>query len=46
MYYFKGKSGPKNFIGFKDLLAFNKKIKDGYITLEKREEKQKKLNQI
>ena len=41
VYYFKGKSRPENFIGFKDSLAFYKNIKDGYTTLEKAEKKQK-----
>ena len=35
IYYFKGESSPKNFISFKDSLAFLKNINDGYITLEK-----------
>ena len=39
IYYFKGESGPKTFISFKSPLAFYKKIKDGYVTLEKVEEK-------
>ena len=41
IYYCKGESGPKKFLSFKGALAFYKKIKDGYITLEKAEEKQK-----
>ena len=41
--YFKGESGPKVFIGFKGPLVFYKNKKDGYITLEKSEEKQKEF---
>ena len=32
-----------HFIGFKGLLGFYKIIKEGYITLKKAEEKQKKI---
>ena len=45
-YYFKGKTGPKNFINFKGPLAFYRNIKDGYTTPEKAQEKPKKINQI
>ena len=49
-YYFKCESAPKNFIIFKGALGFYKNVKDGYITLEKGEEKQKEsksgLNEI
>ena len=38
IYYFQGKSGPKNFINFKGPLGFYENKKDGYITLEKAEE--------
>ena len=45
IYYFKDESGTKSFISFKGPLAFSKNTKDGYITLEKGEEKQKiKMN--
>ena len=50
IYNFKGKNGPKSFIGFKGPLGFYKNIKDGYTTLEKAEESQKNfksdINQI
>ena len=39
----KGQAVPKNFIGFKGPLEFYKNIKEGYITLEKAEEKQKEF---
>ena len=42
-YYFQGESAPINFIGFKGQLNFYKNIKDGYITLEKVKENQKKI---
>ena len=42
-YYFKGESDPKHFISFKGPLAFYKNINDGYITLEKAEEKLKEF---
>ena len=43
-YHYKSKSIPKkDFIGFKDLLGFYKNIKEGHITLEKSEEKQKEF---
>ena len=35
IYYFKGESGPKNFIGFKGPPNVYKNIKDDYTTLEK-----------
>ena len=35
-----GKSIPKTFIGFIGSLGFYKNMQDGYITLEKAEEKQ------
>ena len=38
IYYYK--SASKNFIEFKGPLNFYKNIKEGYITLEKAEEKQ------
>ena len=47
IYYFKGQSGPKDFIGFNTLTTNEQffqlfiKIKDDYTTLEKAEEKQK-----
>ena len=44
--YFNGKSAPKSSIDFKGPLGFHKNIKDGYTTLEKPEENQKKLNEI
>ena len=46
VYYFKDKSGSKNFIGFKGPFGFYKNRKDGDTTLEKAEENKKKLNQI
>ena len=42
----KGKTAPKHFIAFKGPLGFYKNIKEGYITLEKAEEKQKELNKV
>ena len=42
-YYFKFENGPKNFVSFKGPIAFYEKIKDGYKTLEKAEEKPKKI---
>ena len=42
-YYFQGESAPINFIGFKGQLNFYKNTKDGYITLEKVKENQKKI---
>ena len=47
IYYFKGQSGPKDFISFNTLTTNEQffqlfiKIKDDYTTLEKAEEKQK-----
>ena len=38
--YFKVESAAKKFIGLKGPLDFSKNIKEGYITLEKPEEKQ------
>ena len=43
IYYFKGEGDSKIFVRFKDPLTFYKNIKDGYTTLEKAEEKQKKI---
>ena len=40
-YYFKGKSAPKGFIGFKGPLDFYKHINEGYITVKKSRAKQK-----
>ena len=42
-YHCKGKNGPRNFTVFKGSLSFYRSIKEGYITLEKAEEQQKKL---
>ena len=42
-YYFKGKSAPKTFIGFKGPLGFYKNIKEAYITLKKAEKKTKRI---
>ena len=42
-YHYKGKTASKNFIAFKGPLGFYKNIKEGYITLEKTEEKQKEF---
>ena len=43
-YHFRNESIPKKvLIGFKGSLGFYKNIKEGYITLEKEEEKQKVL---
>ena len=42
IYYFKGKNGPKTFIGYEGPLNFYRIVKDGYTTLEKPEESQKK----
>ena len=43
-YRFRNESIPKKvLIGFKVSLGFDKNIKEGYITLEKEEEKQKEL---
>ena len=39
-YQYKGNAALKTFIGFKGPLNFYKSIKEGYITLEKAEEKQ------
>ena len=39
IYYCMGKSGPKDFIGFKGPLGFYKNINDGFTTLEKSEKK-------
>ena len=45
IYYFKDESGAKCFISFKSPIAFSKNTKDGHMTLEKGEEKQKiKMN--
>ena len=41
--HYKGKTAPKDFIAFKGSLGFYKNIKEGYITLEKAEEKQKEF---
>ena len=38
VYYFKGKSGPSIFAGFKGPLVFYKNNRDGYTTREKVEE--------
>ena len=46
VYHFKAKKGPGKFTSFRDLLNFFKDIIDGYTTLEKAKENQKKLNQI
>ena len=43
IYYFKGKSAPKNVIGFKGWLGLFNSIKDGYINIKKAEENQKEL---
>ena len=49
-YYYKGRNGPKNFVGFKGPLSFYRSIKEGNITLAKAKEQQKefksKLNEI
>ena len=42
-YHCKVKNGPRNFTVFKGPLSFYRSIKEGYITLEKAEEQQKKL---
>ena len=42
-YHCKVKNGPRNFTVFKGPLSFYRSIKEGYITLEKAEEHQKKL---
>ena len=47
IYYFKGESGSKTFIGFEGPLRFYESMRDGYATLEKDEEDQEircKLN--
>ena len=41
--YFKNKSTPKIFLGFKDLLKFCENIKECNITLEKAKEKPKRF---
>ena len=46
VYYFKGESDPKSFINFKGPLGFYKNIKDGYITLKKAEENNKKITKL
>ena len=46
IYYFKGESAPKNFIGLKGPLAFYKNIKDGYMTLENTAETQKEFKSL
>ena len=43
IYYFKGESGSKKFIGFKSPLGFIINTKDGYTTLEKAEENKKEI---
>ena len=43
IYYFKGKSDPKNFTDFKSPLAFYKNKTDGYTKREKAEENPKKI---
>ena len=45
-YYFKGKSAPKGFIGFKGPLDFYKNINEDYITIKKAEQNKNNLNQI
>ena len=45
-YYFKGKSAPRNFIGFKDPLGFLKKYKGRLYNTRKRRKTKKKLNQL
>ena len=40
-HHYEDKSVPKNFIVFKGPQDFFKNIKEGYVTLEKAEEKQK-----
>ena len=42
-YNYKGKTATKGFIAFKAPLDLYKTIKEGYLTLEKLEEKQKKI---
>ena len=42
-YHYKDNTTSKTFIGFKGPLDFYKNIKEGYITLEKAEEKQKEF---
>ena len=42
-YQYKGNAALKSFIVFKSPLNFYKSIKEGYITLEKAEEKQNEL---
>ena len=42
-YQYKGNAALKSFIVFKSTLNFYKSIKEGYITLEKAEEKQSKF---
>ena len=42
-YSFNGKSGTKFLFNFKDPLAFYKKIRNGYMTQNKAEEKQKQF---
>ena len=42
-YHYKGNTAPKTFIGFKVPLGFYRNIKEGYVTLQKAEEKQKEF---
>ena len=42
-YHYKGNNDPKTFVGFKGPLGFYTNIKEGYLTLEKAKEEQKKV---
>ena len=42
-YHYEGNTTPKAFIGYKGPLGFSRNIKEGYITLEKAEQDQKKI---